>query len=157
MTPLYMRRRDSKKVSGPGYSDVEIHIADQTRIFIGAIVIGLCMGGFYDLLRFIRMLCSGGRLLQALLDVLFCIFCLGGFMLFVLAWGEGKLRFFIPGGVGAGIVLYFMALSPIIIGLYSKIACGFRWLVAFIYKIANKILSPVFRLIVALFSVPRGD
>ena len=136
---------------------MEIHIADQTRIFIGAIIIGLCMGGFYDLLRFIRMLLSGGRLLQALLDVLFCIFCLSGFLLFLLVWGEGKLRFFIPGGMGAGLVLYFMALSPVIIEIYSKIAHGFRWIVAFIFKITKKILSPVFKLIVTLFSVPRGD
>jgi len=136
---------------------VEIQIADQTRIFIGAIVMGLGMGAFYDLLRFIRMLLSGGRLLQALLDVLFCLICLCGFFLFVLARGEGELRFFIPGGMGAGMVLYFMALSPVIIQLYSKIAYGFRWLIAFLIRMVRTILSPVYRLLLALFAMPRGD
>jgi hypothetical protein len=52
-----------------------------------------------------------GRLGRAVLDLLYCLLTLLTFVLFMLIYAGGQVRWYIPGGAVIGLFLYFAALT----------------------------------------------
>lgn len=85
-----------------------IHVTDQLRAFLLAVLLGAAAGIFYDLLRAARRRYPR---LTAPLDLLCCV-CVGtALFLFTLRQADGQLRGFILLGAAGGGVLFFSTLS----------------------------------------------
>ena len=54
-------------------------LAQQTRAFLYAALLGLSLGLFYDILRALRLVLGAGRLLTGALDLVFCFVSAAGF------------------------------------------------------------------------------
>jgi len=61
-------------------------IGDQWKILIGAVELGLVIGGCYDILRVLRVAFSFGKRLYILSDYVFCLW--GGFLTFSFLLNE---------------------------------------------------------------------
>lgn len=83
-------------------------IGDQWRILIGAVELGMVVGGCYDVLRIIRTAFCFGEKLYIFSDFLFCIW--GGFLTFSFLLNEnyGLARLYIFLGEGAGFLLWYI-------------------------------------------------
>lgn len=121
-------------------------IADQTRIFLLAAVMGLGLGFVYDVLRAVGRALRRGRGLRAAMDIAFCLVGFLALLWFMLAVGKGEFRGYIPLGAGAGMTLYFLALSGIMRA----------WLVPGV-QMAGRALAGGRRAVLWAFSYPRGS
>ena len=80
-------------------------LAQQTRAFLYAALLGLSLGLFYDILRALRLALGAGRLLTG-----------------ALAFCQGQIRSYGLTGAGLGAVLYFVGPSPFLLSLLAPAA-----------------------------------
>ncbi len=107
-------------------------LAQQTRAFLYAALLGLSLGFFYDILRALRMALGAGRLLTGVLDLIFCFVSAAGFFAVTLAFCQGQIRSYGLTGTGLGAVLYFVGPSPFLLSLLAPAA-------RFIHRLPGKI------------------
>ncbi len=105
-----------------------ISIADQTVVFLQAILFGAGVGLYYDLLRAIRRKGSMFSLLTVLLDGVFWLASIIAFTLFVLLVADGEGRSYVLAGLAGGLILYFLTLSPIVLAILGKVL-SLLWIV----------------------------
>lgn len=127
---------------------MEIALLDQTRVFVFASVMGLCLGAVYDLFSFFPEV-FGKKILEPIFDILYCIVFMGGFIALVQLKAQGEIRWYIPGGIILGLILYFCGLSDYVKMVMSLMQAG----LLFIKKLLAKILG----FIASLFESPRGS
>lgn len=97
-------------------ADVGAESIRQLWIFGQSILLGLCAGVLYDLLRPFRLRAPR---FTGLLDGLYCAVVGGGTFLFLLRRAEGQLRGFTALGAVGGAVLYFCAFAPLLRPLWA--------------------------------------
>lgn len=92
-------------------------IGDQWKILIGAVELGLVIGGCYDVLRVLRVAFSFGKRLYILSDYVFCLW--GGFLTFSFLLNEnyGIPRLYIFLGEGAGAIFWYLTVGRIAVPL----------------------------------------
>lgn len=127
---------------------MEIVLLDQTRVFIYAAFLGLCLGLTYDIFSFFPNT-FGQRLLRPVFDILYCLVFMAAFIALVLLRAGGEIRWYIPGGMLLGLVLYFVGFSEYIRLALRWIGRGLGWL----WRLARRIFDRVQR----LFEDPRGN
>jgi len=113
-----------------------ISIADQTIVFLKAILFGAAIGGYYDVLRAVR---REGRLrgfLVALLDGIFWLAVIVAFALFVLLAADGTGRSYVLIGLAGGLMLYFLTLSPVVLRLLAIVLSTVLFLLGWLLRIA---------------------
>ncbi len=120
---------------------MEVYLAEQTRNFISAAVLGLCLGGVYDVLRCVRALSGGGRWATALCDFLYAFVCTFSYFLFSLAACGGELRLYTALGAALAMFLYFAGLSPFVTGLLMPPVRLIRRAVCALKRAAGRVLS----------------
>ncbi|RKJ81834.1 hypothetical protein D7X33_03670 [Butyricicoccus sp. 1XD8-22] len=98
-----------------------ISIADQTAVFLRSILFGAAVGAYYDFLRAIRREKRLRGLPTALLDGAFWLAAIAAFALFVLIVADGDWRSYVLVGLGGGLVLYFLTLSPTVLALLGAV------------------------------------
>ncbi len=98
-----------------------ISIADQTAVFLRSILFGAAVGAYYDFLRVIRREKRLRGLPTALLDGAFWLAAIAAFALFVLIVADGDWRSYVLVGLGGGLVLYFLTLSPTVLALLGAV------------------------------------
>lgn len=106
-----------------------ISIADQTAVFLRSILFGAAVGAYYDFLRVIRREKRLRGLPTALLDGAFWLAAIAAFALFVLIVADGDWRSYVLVGLGGGLVLYFLTLSPTVLALLGAVLTAAGWLV----------------------------
>ena len=127
---------------------MEIILLDQTRVFIYGAAAGLALGIYYDLLAFIPDT-FGRKVLRPLLDILYCLTFMGAFLLLTLLEAGGEIRWYIPGGMVLGLVLYFVGFSAYVrLVLYS---------LGRILRELGKLIAKIFEKLKNLFEYPRGN
>lgn len=109
-------------------------------------VFGAALGVFYDLLRAFRIRLRLKRLGTGLLDGLFCLVALLGFLLMLLRHTDGRLRGYLVIGLAAGFFLYRKTLSRWILHLLL-------WLLKWLGQALRTAADYIFW----LFSFPRGN
>lgn len=109
-------------------------------------VFGAALGVFYDLLRAFRIRLRLKRLGTGLLDGLFCLVALVGFLLMLLRHTDGRLRGYLVIGLAAGFFLYRKTLSRWILHLLL-------WLLKWLGQALRTAADYIFW----LFSFPRGN
>ena len=107
---------------------------------------GVSLGLFYDLLRAFRVRFRLKRLGTGLLDGLFCLVALVGFLLMMLRHTDGRLRGYLVIGLAAGFLLYRKTISRWILRLLLWLL---KWL--------GQALDATADFIFWLFSFPRGN
>ena len=132
-----------------------IYLAEQTMLFMQAVLLGAALGLLYDALRITRLAIPTKSVVIFLEDVLYFFFAGVCTFFFLMQTIEGRVRFFIFIGEGLGAVLYFLTLSPLIMKISQtiiKVIAGIirtiiRWLIlpiaGFILRIVLFIFSPV--------------
>ena len=93
---------------------------NQAMIFLGSIYAGLSLGGFFDILRLVKLSLKS-KVIGIILDVLFCLitFCVSFAALYVLSLLE--LRLYTLAGIAIGFCLYLAGVSTVIQWLIKKI------------------------------------
>lgn len=81
-------------------------------------LLGLLLGVVYDVLRAVRTQFRLRRLGTGLLDALFCLLGLLGFLLLMLQGTDGRLRLYLPLGLAAGFALYRHTVSVYLLHLF---------------------------------------
>ena len=112
---------------------MELPVLFQAEQLALAIVLGGVLGLFYDLLRAPRKLLPK---LGTMLDALFLLALLLSLLLFALYVGQGQFRLFFFPGMFLGAAGYFLALSPLVLRLFTGLLRGFG-------RILHIILQPV--------------
>ncbi|MBE6993124.1 MAG: hypothetical protein E7423_00555 [Ruminococcaceae bacterium] len=124
---------------------MEIVVADQSRAFLYAAVLGLCMGVVYDVFSFVPLM-AGKKKLRGVCDVLYCLVFLVGFLVLVHTKAGGVVRWYLPGGVVLGMVLYFCGLSDAVrfcLSLLTKGVAVMRKMIARIRDSFTCIFAPL--------------
>jgi len=127
---------------------MEIVLLEQTRLFVYGAVLGLGLGLLYDLFSFFPDT-FGRRVLRPVFDLLYCLTFMSAFILLVLLEADGRIRWYIPGGVLLGLTLYFIGLSAYV----KAVLRLFRRLVKQIGILLGKMMNFVEK----LFEYPRGN
>ena len=121
-------------------------LAQQGLFCLRFALLGLVLGVFYDLLRAIRIRFRLKRRGTGLLDLLFCLVLLVGFLLLQLRGTDGRLRGYLLVGLAGGILLYRRTLS--------------RWVLRLLLWLLKKLgqaLGAAQNFVLWLFSFPRGN
>lgn len=121
---------------------MEIRLAAQTEVFLCAAIFGGCAGGLFDFFKALRLRARLGRWGTAVCDICFCLLTFVAFLLFLLAKGGGEIRGYILLGAALGAMLYFAALSELLLRLFGLLL-GF--------------LGTAARTAERLFEPPRGN
>lgn len=111
----------------------------QALLFLLMVVLGMLLGFVYDIIRILRRIINHFWLLVQLEDIIYWIVAAGIVFLIMLDKTYGEIRFFVLLGVFLGMIIYFIALSPIFMGVAMTI-------VSFI----GKLFSRLFR----IFMIP---
>jgi spore cortex biosynthesis protein YabQ len=98
---------------------MEIYITAQLLSFLSSVLLGTVGGLVYDLLRALRRLRKGSRVLTHLLDSLYILMLGLTLLWFALRVGEGELRLYMVLGVFLGGWLYFLLLSAFLRPLWD--------------------------------------
>ena len=127
---------------------MEIVLLDQTRVFIYGSALGLFLGILYDLMSFFPNT-FGGRFLRAIFDILYCLLFMAAFILLVLLEADGEIRWYIPGGMVLGLLLYFMGFSGIV-------RTALQLLGDAVHKV-GRFGRKIFDFLQKVFELPRGN
>lgn len=111
---------------------MELTFAQQSVAFLWSIVLGISMGLFYGILKFIRFSFSLRKVATFVLDVLFMLICAFAMFLFSLGFIDGYVRFYVIAGALIGFFAYRLTLGRLICGIYISVIRIYR-------KILNKI------------------
>ena len=109
-------------------------------------LLGLLLGIVYDGLRAMRMYFRLGRLGVGLLDVLFCLTGLLGFLLLMLRGTDGRLRLYLPLGLAGGFALYRNTVSVYLLRMYL-------WAL----RICGRVSAAAKEALLWNFGFPRGN
>jgi len=121
-----------------------IYLAEQTTIFLQAILLGFAYGILYDAFRITRIAVPTARWVVFAQDVLFFFICALGAFFFLMRTMDGQVRFFVLLGVILGMVIYFYSLSILIMGISAAIIRVVKVVLRSIYK---WVLLPIWRII----------
>ena len=127
-----------------------LSLESQAQLFLLTIVLGGMLGVMYDCLRVLRRMISHKRLWVQIEDGIYwilAVFFAFGVMLYL---NSGEIRFFALLGMLGGMGLYFLCLSPLVMGISDRIIYGVKWVIRLFFTI----LFTPFRLLWMLFSPP---
>ena len=111
-----------------------IYLAEQTVLFLQAIVLGGVFGLLYDAFRITRIAVPTAKWVVFAQDVLFFFVCASATFLFLMRTLQGEVRFFIFLGTILGMVLYFNSLSVVIMGVSGAIIRTIKVVLRAIYR-----------------------
>jgi len=127
-----------------------LSMADQARFFLWTMILGAASGAAFDIFRITRRIIKHPDFLTQIEDLIYWLFISVLIFYFILYHNSGEVRIYAIIGVFAGMCLYFVTLSRLIIkasvfiiGIIKKI----------IITAVNMILFP-FKLIIRLLSYP---
>ena len=120
-------------------------LAQQGLFCLRFALLGLGLGIFYDLLRALRIRFRLKRWGTGLLDLLFCLVLLAGFLLLQLRGTDGRLRGYLLLGLGSGFFLWRKTLSH-----------GFLRLMLVLLRWVGKAAAALWRFVLWNFEFPRG-
>ena len=91
--------------------------AEQLRLLLQSLLLGVGIGLFYDVLRALRWHFACGRAATAVYDALFWLATAAALFEFGIVFAAGQDRWFVIGGAVGGMALYFMSLSGAVLAV----------------------------------------
>lgn len=104
-------------------------LGEQAIALAATVAGGMVVGFFFDLYRLIRSQLTPGPVFTQVGDLLYWAVATGAVFLLLLAGNQGEFRLYVVAGLGAGLLLYFRALSGCVLktGLGFFRAWGWGW------------------------------
>lgn len=96
-------------------------IAGEGSLFFASVLFGIALMLLYDILRIFRHMCRHGVFWLAVEDMLYWMVCAVGIFAMLYQENDGLLRWFVIGGVAAGMLFENSCISPLVVGLFVKI------------------------------------
>jgi spore cortex biosynthesis protein YabQ len=122
---------------------VGIYLAEQTAVFLEAVIVGAVFGAVYDLFRIWRVAFYTPAAIVFVQDILFFSICAVVTFFFGLTVIDGTLRLFVLLGELIGGVLYHFTLGRLVIAAARRIINAIK---AFFRFLTRKILLPPWKL-----------
>ncbi len=97
-----------------------ITIGEQLHSLLGALLLGVAAGLWYDLLRTLRYRCTPGIAVM-LLDLLFWVLVTAALFCWSVAAGRGVVQISICAALLVGFLLYFRLFSPLVSPLLRRL------------------------------------
>ena len=91
-----------------------IVISDQCLCFLVSVLLGFCLGLFYEIFRFLRAAIRHNAFFCGIEDFFFCMTCTFCTILLCYAYASGVVRWFVLVGILLGGYLYFTSLGQLI-------------------------------------------
>ncbi len=91
-----------------------------THYFLQAILVGFCLGLFYEILMGVGIVCGLHRWAVYVMDGIFWLAVLIVYFVFTVTLAGGQVRGFMIAGMGGGILFFHLTLG----WLVCKIICG---------------------------------
>lgn len=108
---------------------------NQAYIFLATVYGGLLIGFLYDVNRMLRKIFRYQKVITGILDLLFWLTtCFSSFAVLYYA-NDGQLRFYTFIGFALGIMLYLLAWSPLVMGIFMLLYKLFRRMLRFLIRI----------------------
>lgn len=117
-----------------------VSISEQTNIFLVAVLTGIVIGIFYDVLRIIRKIIPHPYFLVQLEDLLYWIIISGFMFLVLFTKNYGEIRGFVLLGALLGNMIYFFTISIMIMKFSDWII---SWIKKFIHALIKIIFIPI--------------
>jgi len=121
-----------------------VYLAEQTTIFLQAVLLGFVYGILYDAFRITRIAVPTARWVVFTQDILFFFICAVSTFFFLMRTMDGQVRFFVLLGVILGMIIYFYSLSILVMGVSTAIIRAIKAVLRFIYR---WVMMPIWRLI----------
>lgn len=96
-------------------------IAGEGSLLLLSVLFGFGLMLAYDILRIFRHIVRHGTVLMAVEDVLYWLLCAIGIFAMLYQENDGLLRWFVLGGVAAGMLFENNFISPSVVSLFVKI------------------------------------
>lgn len=118
-------------------------LGDQWEIFSGSLLLGLLLGGCYDVVRALRVIFSAGKKVLIATDAVYCAWA--GFLLFsfLLEKNFGMPRLYIYMGVAAGFAAWYFTIGRLTLR-------AARLLRRALSKVKRVIIKPVLNLLLKM-------
>lgn len=114
-----------------GYEGVPI--LAQTTSFLYAMALGAVLSLVYDIFRIIRVAFGGKKTAVFVEDLLFSLVALVLTFVFVIAFNNGELRFFVLIGELFGFVVCHYTVGRVILSFSRAIINGVKWVLKLIF------------------------
>lgn len=119
---------------------MEVSVSNQLYVFFVMILCGVCAGVLFDLLRALRRAFGANSFTTSVSDILFWLAISIGVYMTIFMFNYGQIRWYEIIGIILGSVIYFLALSGIIMKILGALFNFFTKIFQFIFKI---ILTPL--------------
>ena len=127
LTPPRIRAVSSQNFSGDTMGYEGVPILAQTNSFLYAMALGAVLSLVYDVFRIIRVAFGGKKTAVFVEDLFFSIVALILTFVFVIAFNNGELRFFVLVGELVGFVICHSTIGRIIIVFSKAIINAIKW------------------------------
>lgn len=115
-------------------------IMQQSRLFFISFSYGMILGVWYDIFRGLRKSVEHRNKVVHMEDILFCFSGAAGLFLLFQICNQGRIRFYVLLGMEAGLILYFILLSPV---LGKALGYAIKIFIGLFQFIGRGIISPV--------------
>lgn len=112
---------------------------EQTILFLYSIFFGYFVGITYDYFRAFRIIFRTKWFGNIINDLFFWIINIVAFIIYLLNFANGEVRFYIILAIILGITLYFLTISQILLAFFKDIAKVIKIMVFDIFKLIKKI------------------
>lgn len=122
-------------------------------LFVYAVIVGFCLGGVYDLLRILRLLCcaprkgtasveqgrkfSFGTVLLFWEDILFMLTFAVSLILLCYYGNDGRIRASAVIGIACGFFVYRQTVGRLVIRMAEILTAWIRKILAFLWRVAS--------------------
>ena len=124
-----------------GYEGVPI--LAQTTSFLYSMALGVVLSVVYDIFRIIRVAFGGKKTAVFIEDLIFSLVALVLTFVFVIAFNNGELRFFVLIGELLGFVVCHYTIGKIIIGFSRAIINAVRWFFKLVFTPISKMFKKI--------------
>lgn len=121
--------------------------AVMTYYFLQAILLGLCLGVFYDILNGVSIACKLHHWAAYVIDGIFWLTVLITYFVFTVTIAGGRVRAFIMMGMGCGILFFHLALGWLI----HKIICTMIGVLVWLGDRISQMARVIFRFMQAVW------
>ena len=122
-----------------------IEVNTQTIVFFQSLLLGFCLGLFYDAFRIFRLAISHSSAIIFLEDIFYFGICAVVTFLFSLSALNGHVRVFLGVGELLGATIYYFSLGALVMKVSKKIILFIKAMISLFYRVLIRPFVRVFR------------
>ncbi|MEG2536429.1 MAG: spore cortex biosynthesis protein YabQ [Hydrogenoanaerobacterium sp.] len=112
-----------------------IEVNTQTAVFLYSLILGFCLGLFYDVFRIFRLAICHSSAIIFLEDIFYFASCAVITFLFSISALNGHVRVFLAVGELLGATIYYFSVGVLVMRVSKKIISCIKALLLFLYRV----------------------